>query len=397
MRRREYCPLSKEVSVRVLETILSDKDPETALQDVYEYLEDIREQVENNKIRVDKYKINTRLSKDPKAYPGGKNMPAVQAALRMREAGRVVKAGSVITFVITKQEDMEDNSAQLAPAERARVLNEVMVKGNNLRPDPMFYLEKQIFAPVERLLERIESFDIVRLSESLGLDSRRFMNRAGANGELNGNSADSLQPLESAISDEERFKNAAVLTLECPECQQKFPFGGIVASKYYQLNYNGLQCSGCQHHFSTLQISCQLERTIRSHISMYYAGFLQCDDSTCGNITRQVSVFGKRCLTEDCMGVMHYQYSDKQLYNQLLYFESLFDVDKNKKELVKPLYRSDHPDAPDIKIPTTQLLALGEQNRELFQVMSSVVQKYLANCARRYVDMGSIFDSINPN
>ncbi|CAR22667.1 DNA-directed DNA polymerase alpha catalytic subunit POL1 [Lachancea thermotolerans CBS 6340] len=390
MRRREYCPLSKEVSTHVLETILSDKEPETALQDVYEYLEDIREKVENNTIRVDKYKINTRLSKDPKAYPGGKNMPAVQAALRMREAGRVVKAGSVITFVITKQEGVEDDSS-LSPAERARVLNEVMVKNNNLRPDPQFYLEKQIFAPVERLLERIESFDIVRLSESLGLDSRRFINRAGANGELNGSSSGSLQPLESSISDEERFKDVAALTFQCSGCQQRFPFGGIVASKRYQMSYSGLQCSSCQHTFAPLQMSAQLESAIRSHISMYYAGYLACDDPTCGNNTRQVSVFGKRCLNENCMGVMRYRYTDKQLYNQLLYFESLFDVDKNKKDAVKPLYKPDHPDAPEAKIPTSQLLALGEQNRELFQVMSSVVQKYLANCARRFVDMDAIF------
>lgn len=85
MKRREFCPLSRDVSIRVLNTILSDNDPEEALQEVYEYLEEIRTKVEANNIRIDKYKINTRLSKDPKAYPGGKNMPAVQVALRMQQ------------------------------------------------------------------------------------------------------------------------------------------------------------------------------------------------------------------------------------------------------------------------------------------------------------------------
>ncbi|CEP63900.1 DNA-directed DNA polymerase alpha catalytic subunit POL1 LALA0_S09e05006g [Lachancea lanzarotensis] len=396
MRRREFCPLSKEVSVHVLETILSDKDPETALLDVYEYLEGIRNQIDANSIRVDKYKINTRLSKDPKAYPGGKNMPAVQVALRMRENGRVVKAGSVITFVITKQEDTSDGDAQLSPAERARVLNEVMVKSNNLRPDPQYYLEKQIFSPVERLLERIESFDIVRLTQSLGLDSRKYLNRAGVNGELNGNSGDNLQPLDSALSDEERFKEVTSLTLKCPGCDQKFPFGGIVASKYYQMTFSGLQCARCNHQFSPIQLSSQFESDIRMHISRYYTGYLKCDDSTCGVVTRQISVFGKRCLNEDCMGVMGYCYTDKQLYNQLHYFASLFNVDKNKRELLKPLYRPDDPEAAEKKIPTSQVLALGEQNRELFQTMESVVQKYLSNCARSFVDMGSIFDFMNP-
>lgn len=392
MKRREFCPLSKEVSVHVLNTILSDLDSETALQKVYEYLEDVKDQVENNKIRVDKFKINTKLSKDPKAYPGGKNMPAVQVALRMREAGRVVKAGSVITFVITKQQNDDDQSnTQLSPAEKARALNEVMVKNNNLIPDPSYYLEKQIFAPVERLLERIESFDIVRLSDCLGLDSRRYMNRAGANGELNGNSIETFQPLESSISDTERFKDTSSFILQCPSCHEKFPFGGIVASNHYMMSYNGVKCTHCEHMFTPLQISCQLERTIRSHISLYYAAWLVCDDSTCGNITRQISVFGKRCLNENCTGVMRYRYTDKQLYNQLLYFASLFDIGRNKKEELKPLYHPDDPDFPRTKLSSSQIQALSEQNRALFETLDSVVQKYLSDCGRRYVDMGGIF------
>lgn len=393
MKRREYCPLSKDVSVHVLNTILSDQDPETALQGTYEYLEGIRTQVEQNEIRMDRYKINTKLSKDPNAYPGGKNMPAVQVALRMRKNGRVVKAGTVITFVITKQEDEdpEQKNPALPVAERARALNEVMIKGNGLKPDPEYYLEKQIFGPVERLLERIESFDIVRLSEALGLDSRRYMNRGG-NGDMNGGGIDSLQPLESTIPDTERFKDAANLKLNCPSCSESFDFGGIVASNYYTMCYSGLQCKKCDHLFTALQISCQLERCIRSHISLYYAGWLQCDDPTCGNITRQISVFGKRCLNDGCTGVMRYRYSDKKLYNQLLYFDSLFNCEKNKNRELKPLYHADDRDYPQEKLNESSIRALTEQNRNLFEINRSVVQKYLSDCARRYVDMGSIFD-----
>lgn len=393
MKRREYCPLSKDVSVHVLNTILSDQDPETALQRTYEYLEGIRNQVEQNEIRMDRYKINTKLSKDPGAYPGGKNMPAVQVALRMRKNGRVVKAGTVITFVITKQEEKEteQKEAILPIAERARALNEVMVKGNGLKPDPEYYLEKQIFGPVERLLERIESFDIVRLSEALGLDSRRYMNRGGSN-ETTGSGINGLQPLESTIPDTERFKDAANLKLNCPNCRANFDFGGIVASNYYSMSYNGLRCKKCEHLFAPLQINSQLERSIRSHISLYYAGWLQCDDPTCGNVTRQISVFGKRCLNDGCTGVMRYRYSDKKLYNQLLYFDSLFNCEKNKNCELKPLYHTGDKDFPQEKLNESSIKALTEQNRNLFESNRSVVQKYLSDCARRYVDMGSIFD-----
>lgn len=397
MRRREYCPLSKDVSTHVLDTLLSDKDPETALQEIYAYLEDIRSKVEANEIRVDKYKINTKLSKEPNAYPNGKTMPAVQVALRMRKAGRVVKAGTVITFVITKGkegEDTDDNdTAATHFASRAYSLNDVMVKGNNLVPDPNYYLEKQIFAPVDRLLERIEGFDVVRLSGALGLDSRKFARRYAEDG--NGNGINNLEPLETTISDMERFKDASELELHCPNCSQAFPFGGIIASNFYKMCYNGLQCKNCEHIFSILQLSCQLESAIRAHISLYYAGWLYCDDTTCGNVTRQLSVFAKRCLQDGCTGVMHFKYSDKQLYNQLLYFESLFDCEKNKKQLLKPLYYEGDKDFPVETLTVSSIQALSEQNRELFDVNKSVIEKYLDNCGRRYVDMGAIFDFMN--
>ncbi|CDO95431.1 unnamed protein product [Kluyveromyces dobzhanskii CBS 2104] len=393
MKRREFCPLSKEVSTHVLNIILSDEDSETALQEIYKYLEDIRRKIENNEIRMDKYKINTRLSKDPKAYPGGKNMPAVQVALRMREAGRVVKAGSVITFVITKGNDNSNqDSDQTNIADKARALNEVMNKKNGLQPDPDYYLSKQIFSPVQRLLERIESFDIVRLSDALGLDSRKFINSGGANGELNGNGMDTLQPLETTISDKERFRDSVPLELSCPNCITKFAFGGIVASRYYRCVYSGIQCSNCDHIMTPIQVTSQVERVIRAHISLYYAGWVTCDDTTCGNVTRQISVYGKRCLMDGCTGIMSYKYSDKQLYNQMLYFQSLFDLQKNKLQTLKPLYHSGDKNEPEKPLSNSEVQALAEQNRPLFETSKQVVQKYLSDCGRAYVDMGSIFD-----
>lgn len=390
MRRREYCPLSKDISVHILNTIFSDKDPESALQDIYEYLEGITSKIQQNEIRTDLFKINTRLSKDPSAYPGGKSSPAVQVALRMRKNGRVVKAGTVITFIVTKAKPDETSPGEppLSAAARARALNEVMIKSNHLEPDPEYYLEKQIFGPVQRLLETIESFDLVRLVNALGLDSRKYMIRESNN---NANGSNGLQPLESTISDTERFRDVANLKLNCPNCSCSFDFGGIVASSDYTICSNGLECKKCGHLFTPLQISCQLERCIRSHISLYYAGWVQCDDPTCGNATRQVSVFGKLCINNGCTGV-RYKYSDKMLYNQLLYFDSLFDCEKNKNLELKPLAQAGDKNSLPEKLSEGSIKVLTEQNRRLLEINRSVVQKYLSDCGRRYVDMGSIFD-----
>ncbi|KAH3672422.1 hypothetical protein WICMUC_004258 [Wickerhamomyces mucosus] len=380
MKRREYCPLSKEVSTYVLEKLLSDLDPENALNEIYEFLENISNDIKEGKIRNDKFKINTKLSKDPSAYPGGKNMPAVQVALRLREQGKIIKAGSVITFVITA------GDSNISVAERARSINEVMASNSEYKPDPVYYLDKQLFAPVERLVERIEGVDLVRLAKSLGLENYKLK----VVNNLNNSMANILQPLESTISSSERFKASEQFKIKC-KCGAYFAFGGIVASNDYLVTFNGIQCKRCSHTFSTLSISAQLENRIRSMISKYYQGYVKCDDSTCGIVTKHISVYGKKCLSNGCRGIMSYQYSDKELYNQLLYFDSLFDIDQNKSQTLKPLYDNDDKSKPDDLIQG-QINALSEQNRELFEVWKSIVQKYLSNNGRRYVDMGNIFD-----
>jgi DNA polymerase alpha subunit A len=91
---------------------------------------------------------------------------------------------------------------------------------------------------------------------------------------------------------------------------------------------------------------------------------------------------------------MRYKYSDKDLYNQLLYFDSLFDIEKNKKKQLRPLYDVEDKTKPEALIDG-QVNALTEQNRENFEVWKSVVQKYLSDCGRRYVDLGSMFDFMN--
>ncbi|ODV61419.1 DNA-directed DNA polymerase alpha catalytic subunit POL1 ASCRUDRAFT_158487 [Ascoidea rubescens DSM 1968] len=392
MKRREYCPLSKEVSTFVLQKLLeSEDDSDQILNEIYEYLEEITKKIKNNEFRVDKYKINTKLSKDPNNYPNGANMPPVQVALRLRKSGSIIKAGSVITYVITEGD-------ALSPAERARPLKEMLAKNSKYIPDSKFYLEKQIMAPIERLLENIEGVDIFRLAETLDIDPRKYQMRSN-------NSASNpseLQPLDYNLTDKERFKDVEYLNLNCAYCQTKFLFGGIMASLHYQVTFSGIKCSNCEKVLPTLMITSQLERIIRSFISLHYAGWLVCDDPACGVITRQISVYGRRCIglsgrSQDCRGIMSYRFNDKQLYTQLLYFDSIFNVEKNKKRELKPLDDADTSSdkGPEL-LSSGQVVALAEQNRELFEVIRTVTQKYLTNNARRYVDMSGIFGFMIP-
>lgn len=384
MRRREYCPLSKEISTFVLQKLLSDLDPEQALSEVYEYLEQVKEKISKNEYSIDKFLINTRLSKDPNNYPNGKTMPPVQVALRLRKLGKVIKAGSVVTYVVTAPQSEESSS----PAERSRAMQEVLSKKDEFRPDSEYYLEKQIYAPVERLVNRIDGIDMMRVATALGIDTKKFISR------IRQTEGQDIAPLESNISDVERFSRSSFFVLNC-RCGARFRFGGIMASPDYKVTFNGISCAKCNHTFSSIKVNSQLEHFIRKHLAAYYAGWVVCDDSACGIKTRQISVYGKRCIgvsgkAHGCKGVMRYNYSDKALYNQLLYLDAIFDVDKAKAKKLRPITFESSGESTDLS--SGQIDALAEQNRALFETSREVINSYLKDCGRRYVNMKSIFE-----
>ncbi|RAH40530.1 DNA-directed DNA polymerase alpha catalytic subunit POL1 [Aspergillus brunneoviolaceus CBS 621.78] len=328
MKRREYCSLSKEVSQKLLNEVLSGEDQELVLNRIHDYLRDLAGKMREFTVPVQKYVIYTKLSKRPEEYPNKETMPPVQVALRELARGKTVRPNDVISYIVTSG---DSETASLPPAKRSYTLQDVMKPDSELKPDIEFYLLKQIFPPIERLCAPIPGTDAVRLAECLGLDVRKYqINTSTASNQQNAD----IFPLESQIPDSVRFESAARLTLTCRSCKEKSVFEGLLGS-VHMCTANGVICpnQACQKPFSVLTIVAQLETQIRAQTSKYYEGWLVCDDTACGNRTRQISVYGHRCLgpkghAEGCLGRMSYEYTEKQMYNQLLYFAGLWDVDK---------------------------------------------------------------------
>jgi DNA polymerase alpha subunit A len=69
---------------------------------------------------------------------------------------------------------------------------------------------------------------------------------------------------------------------------------------------SGLECPNglCKEVIMLHCLRAQLEVAIRAYIKRYYDGWLVCDDTSCGNRTRMMSVFGRRCLNQGCRGYM---------------------------------------------------------------------------------------------
>ncbi|KAF3196830.1 DNA polymerase alpha catalytic subunit [Orbilia oligospora] len=375
MKRREYCQISKDVSSWILKKILSGEDPDAVIEEIHEYLRGIAQNMRENSIPFSRYTIYTKLSKDPEQYPGGKAMPQVQVALRRRSKGDVVKANDVIAYIITG-----DGGNTSSPAERAFTPQELK-SDPTLKPDPEWYLLKQIFPPVERLCGPIDGTDAIRLAECLGLDTRKYQIAS-----TTAQTESEIHPLESTLSDEERFRNTKPLVLTCLLCKTTLSFGGL-DSDLEICTPDGLKCPniGCNNIFTTPVLIAQVESNIRNWTSQYYESWLACEDSSCGNRTRQVCVYGKRCIGPQglgigCEGPVVYEYSDKMLYNQLLYYSTLFDVERAKLKAAVENRES--------------IAILAERYRANFSMVSRVISLYQRKCGRSWVQMDSIFSLI---
>lgn len=374
MRRREYCALSKETSSKLLGFLLSGEEPELVVENIHAYLRELAQKMRDFAIPAQKYTIFTQLGKDPKEYPNAGSMPSVQVALRLMAKGKTVRAKDVMSFIITGN---SSGSAENA-AKNAYTLEDVMNPELGLKPDIDYYLHKQILPPVERLCAPISGTNVTMLADCLGLDTSKY--RVSTTIQSRDNE---VQPLESQIPDEIRFRDAVQLDLRCRCCGESAPFSGLAAD-VDRVSKNGILCSNvsCGQTLSILSIVTQLETQIRAQTSRYYDGYLVCDDPSCGARTRQMSVYGHRCLGprglgQGCLGRMSWETGERAIYNQLLYYQSLFDVEKAKARAKGDV--------------TEKVKVLAEQNRERFGTCWGVVKGYLDRSGRKWVSMDSLF------
>lgn len=398
MKRREYCALSKEVSTKILNEILSGEETELSVSHIHEYLREISAKMREGAIPPQKYIIFTQLGKGPKEYPNGDSMPQVQVALRDLARGKNVRKGDVISYIITGDKE----SSEPAP-KRAYGPADVTKKDSELKVDVEWYIGKQIFPPVERLCANILGTSTSQLAECLGLDVSRYHSQRRH--DEGGDRDVEIHPLESQIPDEVRFADCARLSLRCRVCKTSSVFEGLFAQSS-RVSASGVLCdnASCGATISTLSVVAQVERAIRVQTAKYYEGWLVCDDSSCGMRTRQMNVYGTRCLgpkglARDCLGRMRYEYSEKAIYNQLVYLASLWDVDKARARAEAPDARA-APEAPGETAPRLSLqekesiLALAEHNRARFGTVKAVVDRYLDKCGRQWVAMDTLFTKL---
>lgn len=183
----------------------------------------------------------------------------------------------------------------------------------------------------------------------------------------------------SELDAEEKFKHAEKFVVTCPLCGTKDPFPGIFRD--YAQAKTGLSCKSCGEIYTSGCLQNQLDLQVRACIQKFYEGWLECDEHSCRNRTRQPHFYKthSRCIVPGCKGVQKLEYTSEHLYNQLQYFQYVFDVDKYQ---VKP------PQKPHLK-PIRDLVPTHELNT--FSVLQRKAGTYLAQSALHHVNLGMWF------
>lgn len=320
-------------------------------------------------------------------------MPQVQVALRSITAGKPVRVNDVISYITTSP---TPTSASSSAAKRAYSPFDVQKSAGELKPDIDWYLAKQIFPPIERLCAPIDSTDAGQLAECLGLDARKYaLSASGASG---ANNIQDITPLESQLPDEIRYKDCPCIVLKCLACKHTFPFLGLAPSLDC-VTPKGIVCPSptCGSLFRTLTLVAQVEHAIRNLTNQYYEGWLVCDDPSCGNRTRSMSVYGHRCLgpqglARGCLGKMGWEKGGKGLGNTLGYWKGVWDVDRQPNGSEGGRGNGKAQGNASTKAEAAEKIkALREWNRERFGTVEGVVEGYLGKCGWVWVQMDGLF------
>ena len=319
-------------------------------------------------------------------------MPQVQVALRSIAAGKPVRVNDVISYITTAP---NPTSASSSAAKRAYSPLDVQKSAGELKPDIDWYLAKQIFPPIERLCAPIDGTDAGQLAECLGLDARKYALGVSGATSGGGNNIQDITPLESQLPDEIRYKDCPRLMLKCLACKYTFPFLGLGPSLDC-VTPKGIICPSptCGTLFRTLALVAQVEHAIRTLTNQYYEGWLVCDDPSCGNRTRSMSVYGHRCLgpqglARGCLGKMGWERGGRGVGNTLGYWKGVWDVDRyasgrehNKGNNMNTGIKAEESE---------KINALREWNRERFGTVGGVVEGYLRKCGWVWVQMDGLF------
>ncbi|UYV73481.1 POLA1 [Cordylochernes scorpioides] len=375
--RRDWSELAKKCGEFVLKELLSGQPKEDFIQSIHAHLADLKEKVLSDQLPIEDFLILKQLTKAPEEYPDKKNLPHVQVALRLNsKGGRRLRQGDIIKYVVC------DDGSNLPATQRAYHPDEMKANGS-LKLDTKYYLSQQVHPVVSRLCDPIDGTDAATIAEFLGLDPSGYRHRT-----TNHDDAEDSSLLGAAKNDETRFADCEKPQFKCPQCPNI-----ITAENPLHLKDDNTlelpldKCLQCNNALtaSSNQIANQVFHAIRQHVDRYYKSWLTCEDPGCSYRTRRLplnfTLQGPTC-PQCAKAVLHREYSEDQLYQQLSFYKHLFDISSTLAKM----------DTIKANIADSQL---NPSLRSLYSTICKQADHWLARSAYRLVHLGNLFSIVH--
>ena len=155
--RRDWCDLVSETLEEVLRTILKEQDIKKSVSIVKDKIE----QIKTGKMGIDKLVITKSISKSLKSYKGVQPHIELVKKMQARDPATAPTVGDRVGFVIIRGLEMISK----------RTEDPDYVKKHGLKIDSKYYIESQLFPPLERVFEAlgVNRADLMGGGKQLGL------------------------------------------------------------------------------------------------------------------------------------------------------------------------------------------------------------------------------------
>ncbi len=162
-------------------------------------------------------------------------------------------------------------------------------------------------------------------------------------------------------------------------------------------------------------VQTQLEVQVREHIAKYYEGWTVCEDATCGHRTRMMGVYGRRCLRPGCLATVTFEVSSPFVCVCLATKSSICSIRTHSCitscdttylcSMLQKLWASQVKRQSTVSLPhgtnhfakltslsvRPDLQSLQNHQQKTCDALKGVVEKYLDQSGRRWVQMSTLF------
>lgn len=220
--RRDWCEISKQTGLLLLNIILSDRNKEDIVNLIFDFLKALANKMDKNEYPLSDYEITKQLTKNVEDYQDAKALPHVKVAKRLKEKGDMtIKANAFIPYIICINKNENENSNQIenqhksnSLADRAYHPKEILENPETLHIDMNWYKENQILSSVSRLCKHIEEIDMYRLAACLGIDANKYTYAMNKNKDLSEIQNDIRIENDSYVT----FSANTGLSITCSKC-----------------------------------------------------------------------------------------------------------------------------------------------------------------------------------